>query len=96
MIIHFEKNGEQFEGEISEDVYYDKIFPIFRDHLSPVEQKKFYTLDQVKEKSKLIESKKHTNIIMRFLSYNKENPIMIPCFAWLPIVLIITGVFYGN
>lgn len=46
MIIHFEKNGEQFEGEISEDVYHSQLFPIFKDHLKPVEQKKFYTLEE--------------------------------------------------
>lgn len=48
--IHFEKNGEQFEGEIDEDVYYSQLFSIFRDHLKPIEQKKFYTLDEAKKK----------------------------------------------
>ena len=53
MRIHWEKDGEHFEGEISEDVYYRDIFPIFRDNLMPIEQKKFYTLDQARERLSL-------------------------------------------
>ena len=53
MIIHFEKNGAQFEGEIDEDIYYSKLFPIFRDHLKPVEQKRFFTLDEAESKLSL-------------------------------------------